>query len=88
MTAKLSDELQQAIDQHPDGPVQVVDPRTNTVYYLVTDDQYQYWHALTRQDDFDPREAYEAADQVARGAGWDDPAMDAYNDSDADRPTP
>jgi hypothetical protein len=36
-------------------------------------------------DTFDIRESYPAQEQVAAAAGWDDPAMDDYNDYDAHR---
>ena len=32
------------------------------------------------EDSFDAREAYAAQDEVARNAGWDDPALDVYNE--------
>ena len=38
-------------------------------------------------DTFDIRESYPAQEQVAATAGWDDPAMDDYNDYDARRKT-
>ncbi len=43
---------------------------------------------MLESDEFDIRETYAAQEQALGNAGWNDPAMDAYNDYDAHRPSP
>jgi hypothetical protein len=45
-------------------PVEVVDPATNRVYYLVSAEQFQRM-AATLRDDFDPREFYPMIDKFS-----------------------
>jgi hypothetical protein len=47
-----------------DGPQTVVDPETKETYVLVRADVYERLRAIV--------------DGVSRRAGWDDPALDAY----------
>jgi hypothetical protein len=89
MSPKVIDELQQAIQEHGTEPVQVVDRATNTRYVLVRAEQYDRVVALLGSDEeFHPRELYPLVEKSFRKAGWDDPAMDVYNDYDAHRPNP
>ena len=46
------------------GPARFRDPRTNETYVLVRADVYERIQAII--------------DGVTKGAGWDDPALDAY----------
>ncbi len=43
---------------------------------------------LLTDDEFGIRDAYPLQERVAAAAGWDDPAMDDYNDYNAHRATP
>jgi hypothetical protein len=89
MTPKLTSEQRQAIDeQQPGQPVYVVDADTQEKWVLVPDGTYQKIRALLGDDTFDIRETYPMQDRVAAAAGWDDPAMDDYNDYDTHRKTP
>ena len=86
MTPKLSDEQRQAIEEHQGEPVYVVDTVKQTQYVLIPAEAYQRMRALFESDTFDIRETYVAQEQALGKAGWDDPAMDAYNDYDSHRP--
>jgi hypothetical protein len=77
MTA-ITPEIRQAIEQAGEQPVQLTDPDTNSVYIVVRADVYERMRALC--EDSDIRDAYPLMDQVAARDGWDDPAMDVYND--------
>jgi hypothetical protein len=88
MTPKLTSEQRQAIDaQQPGQPVYVVDADTQEKWVLVPDGTYQKIRALIGDDTFDIRETYPLQEKAAGAAGWDDPAMDDYNDYDAHRKT-
>jgi hypothetical protein len=62
----LTPEQQQALDAAEKGPLRVVDPRTQTEYVLVRADMYE----LVRR----------YIDSFTRSAGWDDPALDVYEE--------
>jgi len=79
MTVKLNEELRQALALAPEGPVRVVDERSNTVYVLLREDAYERVKSLLEEDDFDVRDAYPLMDTVAAQEGWADPEMDRYD---------
>ena len=85
MTAQLSEEQRQALHQQGDAPMDVLDPQTNTRYVLLRADLYERLKALVEDQDFDVRGMYPLMDEVARQEGWDDPAMDVYNELDPRR---
>jgi hypothetical protein len=57
----------------------VIDPTTKQTYVLVRSEDYQQMKALV-EGKLDVRESYPLMDAVAAKEGWDDPAMDIYND--------
>ena len=71
-------EIWQAIEQAGEAPVQLTDPKTNAVYVIVRAEVYERMRAFC--DDFDIREFYPMMNEVAAREGWDDPAMDIYNE--------
>ena len=85
MTPKLCDEQRHAIEQQHGGPVLVVDDATQKQYVLLPADAYQRVRSLIDADAFDVSETYVLQERVAGAAGWDDPAMDDYNDYDTHR---
>ena len=85
MTPKLSDEQRIALEQHAGQPLYVVDPVKRVEYVLIPADVYQRVHALLEAEEFDIRETYVAQEQSLGAAGWNDPAMDAYNELDPRR---
>jgi hypothetical protein len=58
-------------------PVEVVDPDTNRVYYLISAEQFQRM-AATLSGDFDPRELYPMIDRVMAEDDAKDPLLDSY----------
>ena len=59
---ELTEEQQTALGQAQ--PAKLLDPRTNETYVLVRADLYERMRALI--------------DSATKRAGWDDPALDAY----------
>lgn len=86
MTTKLTDDLRQALEQEGGNPVYVVDAITNLNYVIMRADQYEKVKAVFEEEEFDPRELYPLVERSLLRAGWDDPAMDVYNDYKAHRP--
>jgi hypothetical protein len=84
MTLKLTDEQRQVLKTLPDGPVQVVDERSDKVYVLIRSDRYKHLQALLKED-FNISDTYAAQMEAAWRAGWDDPAMGDYNNYDENR---
>ena len=58
-------------------PVEVVDPSTQEVYYLISAEQFQRI-AGTLSGDLDPREAYPLVDQIMAEDDAADPLLDSY----------
>lgn len=87
MAPKLTDEQRSAVEQQGGRPVQVVDPSTQAVFYLISDDQFNQVRSLLVSGPFDIRETYAAQDQALRPV-WDDPALDIYNEPDTPRAAP
>ncbi|MCH8922320.1 MAG: exo-alpha-sialidase, partial [Planctomycetes bacterium] len=73
---KLSEEQRRALQEHPGVAVPLVDEAANVEAWLVPDATYQKVRSLLEGDSFDARGVYAAQDEVARHAGWDDPALD------------
>jgi hypothetical protein len=79
MTAKLSDELRQEIEKQGDHPIEVIDPGTQKVYFLIPREQYERLKPLFENEPLSAAEQQELLRQAGRRAGWDDPEMDAYD---------
>jgi hypothetical protein len=58
-------------------PVEIFDPSTNEVYYLVSADEF---HKLAGAlaNDFDPRITYPYIDKVMSADDLDDPLLESY----------
>jgi hypothetical protein len=73
--AKLDNSLREAVESGT--PVEVVDPATNRVYYLVSAEQFQNM-ALTLSRDFDPREGYPTIERIMAADDAADPLLESY----------
>jgi hypothetical protein len=73
--ARLDPQLKKAIAAGT--PVEVVDPATNDVYYLLSTAQFQ---AAVRADtdDLDPQQAYPLVEMVMAEDDAGDPLLDSY----------
>ncbi len=87
MTAKrseLSDEQRRALEHQQGKPLYIVDANTQETYVLLPAEAYRRAQALF-DDDFAVSDMSAAMSQAFGRAGWDDPALDAYNDYDKHR---
>ena len=75
-TIPMTPELRQAIVEAGNGPVCIEDPETSRTYWLVE---------APGVDEQTVAASYPAVD-VAFAEGWNDPAMDVYDDYEAPRP--
>lgn len=85
MDLVLTDEQRRALASRAGEPVRVMDPQTNTAYVLLREDRYQ---ELASQGGPAPRGEAERLfllREFGRRAGWEDPAMDVYDDLDPRR---
>lgn len=83
MSIELTEEQQRAFDSENGAPT-VIDPRTQDAYVLVRREVYERVRALL-EDDFNSEDAFRAQIESAAAAGWDDPALDVYNELDPRR---
>lgn len=69
--AELDPSLKQAVAVGT--PVELFDPATNEVYYLISAEQFQ-----SIAGDFDPRAAYPLVEYVMASDDAHDPLLDSY----------
>jgi hypothetical protein len=79
MPVELTSEQHEAI-QSEGVPMQMVDPRSGSVYVLVKSVTFERVKSLLSDDLSD---TYRAQIESAMRAGWDDPLLDQYNDYDS-----
>ena len=84
---ELTIEQRQTLAQQEESPLCAVDPDTHTTYVLIREEVYARLKALldVAEDDRFLRDMYPHAMKIFGKAGWDDPAMDIYNDLDPRR---
>ena len=86
MMAKLTDDMREAIKQHPGAPVYVVDMETQAKYVLLPEDKYRRVQPLLYDDsEFDPDEYLPLATEAFEEA-WNAPGMEQYDNYDFHRP--
>lgn len=73
--AMLDNSLREAAEAGT--PVQVLDPATQRVYYLISAEQYRQM-ASVLFGDFDPREAYPAIEKIMAEDDANDPLLESY----------
>jgi hypothetical protein len=83
---QLTAEQRYELQQHDNKPVQVVDPVTNAIYFLVAGEMFERFQAFFDDEPFDIRETYANQSAAASRTGWDDPEMAAYDNYDAHKP--
>jgi hypothetical protein len=80
---ELTREQLQAVAQQGETPPRALDPDTQTTYVLIREKVYERLEALLGDDgDQFTRDMYPHIMEVFGREGWDDPAMDIYNDLD------
>ena len=81
---ELTREQREAVAQQGETPPRALDPDTHTTYVLIREKVYARIEALLgdEQGDQFTRDMYPNVMEVFGREGWDDPAMDIYNDLD------
>lgn len=81
---ELTLEQRQAIAQPAEAPPRALDPDTRTTYVLIREEIYDRVKALLGEEDESQflQVMRPHVMEVFGKAGWDDPAMDVYNDLD------
>jgi hypothetical protein len=82
MIPSLSADLQLAVQQSGNLPLEVVDPGTRQVYVLISRDQYARLRPLLEDSALSLDNQRQLLADAGRRAGWDDPAMDIYDHYD------
>ena len=81
MNPVLTSEQIQAIQADPNVALRVIDPHNNEAYVIVRADVYEQMQLILK-DEYQLRDTSVAQMRSALRAGWDDPAMDDYNNYD------
>lgn len=79
---QLTPEQSSMIRSATDTPIRIIDPATNAQYVLLCADIYEHARGLFNSPTSD---AFLWQIESAAAAGWDDPALDIYNDLDPRR---
>lgn len=80
MTFALSDEQRRAVLEAQGNLIEFVDESTKARYVLLTEEQFQRVQSLLATEDAVISDTYAAQSEALGRAGWDDPALDVYND--------
>lgn len=86
---ELTLEQRQAVAQQGETPPRALDPDTHTTYVLIHEKIYARLESLLSDEQGNQftRDMYPRVMEVFGREGWDEPAMDIYNDLDPRRET-
>ncbi len=84
---ELTLEQRQAVAQQSETPPRAIDPDTETTYVLIQEEMYARLKVLLHEEEEGqlPHDLYPQIMEVFGKDGWDNPAMDIYNDLDPRR---
>ncbi len=82
MTIQLTEEQWANVAQGGEVPVRVCGPAQSPGYVLLRAEVYERFKAIFEADSVTPQERAFQIQQFGKRAGWDDPAMDVYDDLD------
>ena len=83
---ELTPEQRRAVAQQQKAPVRALHPDTATTYVLMREDIYNRVKGVFAEKDDDLLQVmYPHVMEVFGKAGWDDPAMDVYDELDPRR---
>lgn len=85
MPIQLTGEQWDSVAQDAESPVRVIGPAENSSFVLIPADVYERFKSLFEADPVSASERQYHLQQFGRRAGWDDPAMDVYDDLDPRR---
>ena len=86
---ELPPEQRKAIAELGGLPLRAVDPTTQTSYVLIPEELFARVRTLFVDEESQQfaNDAYPGAMAIFGRDGWDDPAMDVYNDLDPRKPS-
>ncbi len=82
--ATMTPELRRAIAEGGGQPTRLDDPETNISYVLIRADEFEKLQALLTEEGH-VRDHYPSIDRIFGNEWWNDPAMDLYDDYDANK---
>lgn len=82
MTIQLTEQQWADLQQERDRPVRVSGPAAQTNFVLLKAEVYERFKSLFEADPVTDEERLFQLRQFGQRAGWDDPAMDIYEDLD------
>jgi hypothetical protein len=82
MSIRLTEEQWANVLGGNDVPIRVSDPEQIATFVLVRADVYERFQSLFEEDPVTEQERLFQLRQFGKRAGWDDPAMDVYDDLD------
>ncbi|WP_254511016.1 hypothetical protein [Anatilimnocola floriformis] len=82
MNIQLTDDQWASIKQDGNYPVHVSVPVDQAAFVLLPADVYERFKSLFEADPPSAQERQQHLQQFGRRAGWDDPAMNIYDDLD------
>lgn len=87
MTIQLTDAQWSDVQQGTGTPVRVNGPAQQASFVLVRAEVYDRFKSLFEADPVTEQERMFQLQKFGQRAGWDDPAMDVYDDLDPRRPS-
>lgn len=85
MPIQLTGEQWASVGQGAETPVRVNGPVDSSSFVLIPTDVYERFKSLFESDPLTAPEREHHLQQFGKRAGWDDPAMDVYDDLDPRR---
>lgn len=85
MTTNLTDEMRQALAEHPERPLYMVDATTQKSYVLLPAGVYQKVQAFLFDDGEPNPDEFMTLANEALQEDWNAPGMEAYDDYDRHR---
>jgi len=82
---ELTPQQREAVARQNETPPRALDPDTETTYVLVREEVYERVKGILSEDDELLSRMYPHVMEVFGKAGWDDPAMDVYDELDPRR---
>ena len=79
MMIELSEKQVQLLQSEDHEPVEVINPTTKEEFVLLRREVYETLR-FQSVDNYTSEDAFRAQIESAAAAGWDDPALDVYND--------
>ena len=87
MPIQLTEQQWADAQQASESPVRVSDPSRRATFVLVRADVYDRFKSLFEEDPVTEHERQAQLQRFGQRAGWDDPAMNVYDDLDPRRET-